>query len=157
MSKLVYLAGPIDDTSSDHAKHWRAEASQVLGRYGIHAFNPYLAYNLVPRTMMGVAKQVLAVNETAIRVSDAVIVNLAVPGKGIGSIREMDLAVRLGLPVAAVTGDNHKRLALHDVNSFQSLADACEWLVKTLSMGTVSPDIDNQAAGVVRFVGGDGG
>lgn len=119
--KLVYLAGPIDDVDEDGANHWRRYVSNMLGRHGINTFNPYLAYNVA--NLDTIKRQVSEIDRAAIAQCDMLFANLSGNGRAFGTIREIEYARSLNIPVIVVAKNLVSAFA-HDVECFNEIPEA---------------------------------
>lgn len=128
MKPTVYLAGPIDDVQADEALGWRQQAAHALNAEGFTCYNPCGAF--LCTSPVDSAGFITLVNETALRAASFVLVYLDGPGKAIGTIREMELAVRLGKPVLVVYQSANQHVALHDVTICSSVVDAVSRILK---------------------------
>jgi nucleoside 2-deoxyribosyltransferase len=111
---MVYLAGPIDDITRDEAQGWRKEISESAP-IGVLFYLPTNAY---AGTSSVTAPAVDHMNRVAIAQSDGVLANLSGPGRGFGTIREIEFAKTMNKPVVVVQ-DPMRRLVsllLHDLH-----------------------------------------
>ena len=115
---LVYLAGPIDGVSSEEALGWRREISGSVPR-GVVCFSPCSAYL---ETATGKAAD--RANRAVIRETDLLIANLLGGGLKIGTMREIEYARSLSIPVLVISADARASLAAHDLTVVDTLGDA---------------------------------
>lgn len=128
MNLLVYLAGPIDDISTDQARSWRASLAAVLNSLGHVAFDPSAPWLIGRDQLADGAAAIDLGNRQVIRRSAAVIANLAGPGRGWGTIREIEFARSLGIPVLAIVPDDlPTTVALHDLEVLPVETDS-DWV-----------------------------
>jgi nucleoside 2-deoxyribosyltransferase len=113
---LIYLAGPQDDVSKDQARGWREELAAGAPT-GMAFFSPAHAYLNVHRESF---PPVDWMNRKAISQSHAVIANLGGPGRGFGTIREIEYAVSQHKMVQVV-GDLDLPLMTWDIHRAESL------------------------------------
>lgn len=119
-TRMVYLAGPIDGIEPANAGRWRIKFSREMKLSGITCFDPYGAfYGASPNA----ADLVQAVNRAAIDASQAVVAYLAGPGRGFGTIREIEYAVSRGKRVIVVAADLSV-MSTWDCELVPTLADA---------------------------------
>lgn len=95
---LIYLAGPIDDVEVEEAQGWREQIAVDLPE-GVVLFSPAHAFLNVNASNI---KRADWANRHVINCADAVIANLDGDGRGFGTIREIEFAVRIGRPVVVV-------------------------------------------------------
>lgn len=96
---LIYLAGPIDDIALDRAQQWR-EAVAAHAPTGVALFSPAHAFmNVNEVSFRGVDRVNRAVIHSC---AHGVLANLMGPGRGFGTIREIEFARMTGTPVAVV-------------------------------------------------------
>lgn len=99
-SVIIYLAGPIDGIDGDEARNWRETVASQVGT-GVLLFSPAHAYmNAMPVN----AQSIDWLNKLVIQHSDGVLANLSGPGRGLGTIREIEFA-RMNRKPVAVVGD----------------------------------------------------
>jgi len=116
---LIYLAGPQDDVDQDTARGWREELGR-LAPSGVAFFSPAHAY-LNVNTMSFPA--VDRMNREAINQSHALIANLSGPGRGFGTIREIEFALSQQTAVWVV-GDVGHALMTWDLHVCDTLEEA---------------------------------
>jgi nucleoside 2-deoxyribosyltransferase len=124
----VYLAGPIDATTQEEALGWRTVVANILTPQGFACFNPFSAFHLSKKFLQQAGPYVTLINESALRASTYVLVNLASDARTIGTIRELDLAVRLGKRVVVVLPGGVSHLSLYDVHVVDTLSEATAWI-----------------------------
>jgi hypothetical protein len=125
-SIIIYLAGPIDDVT-DRGEVWREEAASLVGT-GVLLFSPahaYLNAHLVN------AQSLDWMNKHVIRNSAGLLANLGGPGRGLGTIREIEFARLFDKPVAVV-GDFSQHLSAWDLIFRSELEDALDDLIKAI-------------------------
>lgn len=127
----IYLAGPIDGIPLEDALGWRDEIAEL---YPTTLFyNPVTAYrNASQGTMSGVER----FNRVAICLCDGVLANLAGPGMGFGTIREIEYASQnpsANKPVA-VAGDIQS-MAVADLIVRPTVEEALEELLALVADG----------------------
>lgn len=133
-SRLVYLAGPQDDVTSEEARHWRAEIAKRLPAH-VACFSPAHAYLGVGASSFPVVD---AANRTMITYCDLMIAWLAGEGRGFGTIREIEFAVAMDKPVIVVGPAIRLSLMSHDVTVVDTMDDAVEALYQR--HGWAKPD-----------------
>lgn len=104
---IIYLAGPIDDVSTEDATNWRQFAARYLAFHGMGAYDPAAAFSPCPDgfgVTIDDAPAVRAINNTAIQLCDAVLAN-CFTGFTLGTVREIERAKKEGLPVFLVEPD----------------------------------------------------
>lgn len=124
---LVYLAGPIDDVSTAHSSPWRHEAAALLKEHGVASFLPTSAYQGAAISDARIAPAVSAINRCAIERSSHLLANLDGPGRGFGTIREIEYARSLGKPVVVV--GTLVSLEAHDVVCVPTFPEAVAQIV----------------------------
>jgi nucleoside 2-deoxyribosyltransferase len=124
VSFLIYLAGPIDDISRDQANDWRQNVAEWT--VDVLLFNPVDAWL---GAGVDTAERVDRMNRQVIASCDGVLANLSGPGRGFGTIREIEYARSLHIPVAVI--GKLASLCTHDlvvaespVSAFNELLDA---------------------------------
>lgn len=116
---MVYLAGPQDDVSGEIARGWREELA-ASAPSGVSFFSPAHAYLNVNAASF---PPVDWLNRKAIEASHAVIANLSGPGRGFGTIREIEYAAAHNTMVQVV-GDVGHSLMTWDIHLADSLDEA---------------------------------
>lgn len=135
---LVYLAGPVDDVDAITANYWRSEVAKHVTSWseGHVCYDPQRPWLVAASGLPANARYIDLVNREVIRVAVAVIANLAGPGRGIGTIREIEFARSIDRPVLVfVPDDLPPTVALHDllvVRMTGSWADT-EWVYGAVS------------------------
>lgn len=120
----VYLAGPIDGIASYDAKNWREYASKRLCDIGCTCFDPTSPY-LFPSLAGARADYIRHINRAAVTGADIILAHLGGPGRGLGTIREIEYAHSLGKPVVAILSDDLERsMESHDLIKVRTLDDA---------------------------------
>ena len=136
-SPIVYLAGAIDDASPEVAASWRSVVAQSLSERGLSSFDPFLAFNLGTTPAYGknhsAAPAIREINRCALLNSGAVLVNLLPAARPFGTIREIEFAVKSGKPVFVAGHNIDLHLDAYDLQTFSSMADATDAVVKALS------------------------
>lgn len=141
---LIYLAGPIDDIPLDAARGWREEL-MAGAPAGMAFFSPAHAYfNVTAATFMPVEN----CNRAAIRQCHGVLANLAGPGMGFGTIREIEFSRSLSIPVAVVSDSPIKSLMVIDLYAAESLKDGLDMLLEAIQ------ETRNQPPAFWSFLGG---
>lgn len=131
--RLVYLAGPVDLDYTNDKLQWRHRASRELAEHNICSYNPPAAFRWVGGTHQ--ASKLIRINEMALRQSDAMLLHLN-STITIGSIRELQQAINLNMPVVLWTpGDAYamyeNSLYLAGIQRHDTLEDAIRTLVNT--------------------------
>lgn len=108
---LVYLAGPQDDVTVETAQGWREQLA-LEAPSGVAFYSPAHAYLNVNRASF---PAVDFMNRKAIETAHAVIANLSGPGRGFGTIREIEFAVAQQTGVWVV-GELEHSLMTHDLH-----------------------------------------
>ena len=135
MSLLVYLAGPQDDVSTEEARGWREELMDIAPS-GVAFFSPAHAYGGVNPSSFS---SVDACNRCVIAHSaDAVIANLMGPGRGLGTIREIEFGFLSGKVVVVVTDDT-RSLMLHNVTVVPDLDTALHQVLELVDTKRRTP------------------
>lgn len=116
---LIYLAGPQDDVTTEQARGWREELAAGAPT-GVAFFSPAHAYMGVNQASF---PAVDSMNRHAIQASHAVIANLSGPGRGFGTIREIEYAIAHNRFVQVV-GDIGHSLMTWDLTHAKSLDEA---------------------------------
>lgn len=97
----IYLAGPIEGISTEDAMDWRQQVAN-LAPTGCLLFNPVTAWHGVSSIT---ASAVAYGDRVVIAACDGVLANLSGPGRGFGTVREIEFARNQGKPVAVCAGD----------------------------------------------------
>lgn len=121
MSRLIYLAGPLDGLSIDGTT-WYDEF-ETLCPDDVVGFMPGRAFIGAAENPSGMD----AANRAVIRASHGVLANLSGPGRAFGTIREIEFAKSLGVPVIVV-GDVASSLMAYDVIQTPDLQSAVAYL-----------------------------
>lgn len=119
----VYLAGPLDGVDPEYdARAWYKDAVERLEGLSAVLFCPGNAY-LATGPNQG--RWIERYNRAAIEASRVVLVNLAGPGRALGTIREIEFAKTKGKHVVVI-GDLHHSLAAHDLEVVPDMQQACD-------------------------------
>jgi len=126
---MVYLAGPIDDIDVVDGACWRDQAEQLLTQRGVACFNPLTAYELpdLKDVHQAMAQAVSSINRAAIQHCTLVLANLKGPGRGFGTIREIEYARALGKSVIVI--GSLVSLEAHDVVQVPDLRAAVNYIL----------------------------
>lgn len=121
---MMYLAGPMDDVSTEEASGWR---DKVIAEFpDIVFFRPDLAYG---NATADTAPAILHMNQHGIECSQALIANLSGPGRGFGTIREIEYA-RTKTRYVAIAADRKDigphTLMAHDCHLFDTPTEAVQ-------------------------------
>lgn len=117
-----YLAGPMDDVTKDQARTWRRKLARAYP--AVLFFDPSRAWlNATTTTAEGVVYG----DRAAIAHSTCVLANLTGPGRGFGTIREIEFARGQGKPVA-IAGELAS-LFISDVTVRGTLEEAMDALL----------------------------
>lgn len=126
---MVYLAGPIDDITETVAMGWREHFAAIVNYFGTSCFNPCGAFRMGEGNTLGVDK-LIQINKLAIVNSDVVVANLSGPGKGFGTIREIEFAKSIGKRVIVVLLEQDKySFYTHDLEIVNSVKQAAYLLM----------------------------
>jgi nucleoside 2-deoxyribosyltransferase len=110
-SMTIYLAGPIDGINTQEAQGWRRRVASSAPT-GVLFFDPSRAWwGATPATAAAVDHG----NRIQIMSCDGVLANLSGPGRGFGSVREIEFARLHGKPVAVVSREPLVSLTAHDL------------------------------------------
>lgn len=123
---LIYLAGPIDGISPEEARGWREDLAAITPS-GVLLFNPCTAYHGVNAMT---AKGADHINRHVIAHSSAVIANLSGPGRGFGTIREIEFARYCDKIVSVVVESPLDSLLAYDVHQALSTEEALEFVLE---------------------------
>lgn len=99
-TRMVYLAGPIDDVGTSEAMNWRTCLASCLQQHNISCFNPVKAYFIA--SVPPVAEKIVAIDRFVISQCDVVVAYLAGEGRAFGTIREIEYARSIGKRVIVV-------------------------------------------------------
>lgn len=124
---MIYTAGPIDDVSVEVATGWRRRAAEMTP--GVLFFDPVRAWHNVSPT---VAEALDVGNRTVLCASSGVLANLSGEGRGFGTIREIEFAVRMNVPVAVVTPPLAS-LLVYDIEQRETLEEALTALLAVIA------------------------
>lgn len=126
---MIYLAGPIDDVTVEQASEWRQSLSADFR--SVLFFNPHTAYR---NATMATAELVQLMNWHAIQHSHGVLANLSGPGRGFGTIREIEYSRLHGKPVAVVSHEDLPIVSLmsHDLFMHIDVGAAMEDLLQQI-------------------------
>lgn len=131
---MVYLAGPMDDVGDLEARKWR-ESVILYAPVGVAFYSPAHAYMNVSTANFS---KVDRANRCAIaHVCDGMLVNLAGPGRGFGTIREIEFARMHNKPVA-VAGELASMMK-DDLLIASNLEDALALLLEEIHMDRNEP------------------
>lgn len=124
---LIYLAGPQDDVTVEVARGWREELAALAGE-GVAFFSPAHAYMNVNRASFPAVDWV---NRKVIEASHAVIANLSGPGRGFGTIREIEYAMQVHTMVQVIGSLDHA-LMTWDITVVETAAEALDNVLKAV-------------------------
>lgn len=143
---LIYLAGPQDDVTKEQSRTWREEIVKMAPS-GVAFFSPAHAY---VDSVSGINfKAVDWCNRSVIHNAvHGVIAKLDGPGRGFGTIREIEFAVMSHKPVAVV-GDVVSLMS-HDIGVCSHLEDALAYVLERVSEDRNQPSFMEQILGKVR-------
>lgn len=133
---MIYLAGPIDDIDVAEAKAWREAAGHGLPT-GIVLFSPVHAYR--GEVTQVTAPKVDFMNRVNIAFCDGMIANLSGPGRGFGTIREVEFARSRDKPVAVIGGDPLVSLMSFDILVAADFDDALTEVMQAIQEGRNAP------------------
>jgi nucleoside 2-deoxyribosyltransferase len=126
--ELVYLAGPIDFDTSKDKKVWRDIAAKRLKDKGICTFSPLNAFSWKPG--MKAQQKIIDINERALLESDVILMCLPKDVPTIGSVVELVLAERSGVPIVLLSDiDTEKSVYLHHLTPYSDIVEAIEVIV----------------------------
>lgn len=134
---MIYLAGPMDGISDQEAHGWR---EQIAIEYpNILFFMPHRAY---ANSSRHTALSVDHMNRHAINCSSGLLANLIGPGRGFGTIREIEFA-RMKQKRVAIAADErdigqHTLLA-YDIDVQATITDAMNSLLEWLTDAVNQP------------------
>lgn len=137
MTKLVYLAGPIDRAGgSAGLMAMKLDASFCLQTLGFSVFDPSSAFRVIPGAE--VDNRIFRINQGALNRCDGMLALLPDGVPTIGTPMEMGRAIDMyGIPVAVVGGEGSWHLAGYDTNRdvqlFSNVKGACQWLSKAMA------------------------
>jgi len=126
-TKLAFLSGPIDDVDEYEAQTWRETLGRHLLKLGVSVFDPAKAFKIANGLS---AEAVIDINKEAIRRSNLMIANMSGEGRGFGTIREIEFARSLKIPVIII-GDLVS-LATHDCILLPDMHSLYEYLGITI-------------------------
>lgn len=98
---LAYIGGPIDDVDDAERTNWVDGLCKILTEVGVNTYRPVYAMcqtNFLREDAFAICE----INRNAIRYCDLMIAKLCGPGRGFGTIREIELARQLGLRVIVI-------------------------------------------------------
>jgi len=101
---LVYLAGAIDDAIPE-AQAWRQEARELLAQAGYSVYDPAGAFSWNGGGED--AESILWINRVALSAAGAVLAELWLPCRHVGTVWELLMASRRGIPTVAMVGEAH--------------------------------------------------
>jgi len=125
-TRLVYLAGPIDDISIKESHNWREDIARRLAYRGISSFNPAKAYTL---TLLNPPSDLIKnINRFAIEQCDVVVVYLYGEGKGYGTMREIEYAKNINKRVIVIgnLSEISSHLEMYDIEIVETVIEAIE-------------------------------
>lgn len=124
---MVYLAGPIDDVDKPQADGWRDSLAVLLAERDLVSFFPNRAYVVSNRPSKEEMEAVVNCNRHAIACSVATIAYLGGPGRGIGTIREIEFSRHMSKPVIVISdGGLDRHFALSDCMIVDTILQAAE-------------------------------
>lgn len=137
---LIYLAGPQDDVLPEESRIWREEMVKIAPS-GVAFFSPAHAY---VGSVSGVNfKAVDWCNRSVINSAcHGVIAKLDGPGRGFGTIREIEFAVMTGTPVAVV--GEVRSLMSQDIGICKTLEEAIAWVLERVDENRNRPSFIHQ-------------
>ncbi len=146
--KMVYLAGAVDAVIRSEALGWRIQAANALTKHNITCFDPAGAFH---NGTLLTAGEIRTVNRKAIQTCDAVLVRLMKNVMVFGTVREIEFACQLGLPVIIWSDELVlKSLDTYDTAIYTSLDKAVNHLAKLnytieerVSLPNETPPSDN--------------
>ena len=119
---MVYLAGPVD--ASPNPRDWREEVALKLGEHGISSFSPAHAARWAKNIRGGLV--ISAINELAIRLSDALIVYYPKDQCTVGTTVDLLSGVAYDKHIAVVTDIEKPMLFLQAFPRFSDFDSAIE-------------------------------
>lgn len=116
----IYLAGPIDGIPYTDAQDWR---ESIDPPNTVLLFNPVTCF---VNAGMPVAAPMHTILKHVIACCDGVLANLSGPGRGIGTIREIEFAKGLNKPVTIVCPQEVEATSMmtYDLDCFRTVSDA---------------------------------
>lgn len=137
-SKLVYLAGPIDQMGREEPWTIRRRVRECLTHAGATIFDPVAAF-AVPDGIEFDNAALYRINMRALSLADGMLALLPRGVPTIGTPIEIDRAIGMGTPVAIVGGEQSFQLAgmLEDESlaaRFTEIPEAVQWLKETMSI-----------------------
>ena len=94
---LAYIAGPID-VADQISTNWRHLVAIELSKFGIICYLPYLGWLWDPSSSSS-GQQIILANESILSMADVLVADLDF--RSVGTIREVQMATSLGIPVIA--------------------------------------------------------
>lgn len=138
----VYLAGPMDDISHEEAHLWRVQLALAFPR--VLFFDPTDAWL---NAGMDTAEAVDHGNRVMLWTADGVLANLGGPGRGFGTVREIEFARSRGKPVAVAIPEPLVSLLSHDVLQAPTVEEAMELL-----LGVIADERAARPGGLMGFL-----
>lgn len=139
MKPIVYLAGPIDDIPLEHAQRWRDIATTDLEGRGVAVYDPtrevsnlraLVALDLGRSTREIAAARICSWNRRAIGESVCMLAALAGPGRAFGTIREIEYAKQLQIPVVLWANPPVVSFEAWDLFQYPSYREAMEHILQ---------------------------
>lgn len=129
---LIYLAGPIDGISLEDASGWRDQL-MADAPSGVLCFNPVTAWKGVSKLT---APAMDAGNRLIIRHCSGMVAKLDGPGRGFGTIREIEFASYHNIPVATSNSEGElESLLSYDLLQEDTPMDALSALMERVIEG----------------------
>lgn len=125
---MLYLAGPIDDVSEEHACGWRREVAELVYGSAVLLFDPSTAWHGANQTT---AVAVDWGNRHILAACDGLLANLSGPGRGFGTIREVEFACLHDLPVVVV--GEIVSLTAHNIDVVNTLEEGMQKLLERVA------------------------
>lgn len=130
---MIYLAGPIDDITINQARTWREEAGLDLPT-GVVLFSPAHAYQ--GEVSEATAPKVDYINRVNIAFCDGMIANLSGPGRGFGTVREIEFARSRNKPVVVIDSIDHiVSMMAHDLHLVKNFDAALTSILQSIQEG----------------------
>lgn len=133
--QLCYLAGAIDTILPKQAQGWRKQAASVLNKYGVHTFDPSVAFGLCRKdneTWLSKSKVVIEVNNVALNNSEYVIAEMEFDCQHTGTVLEIEQAAKEGKVIAVWNSNKFTPMYLHhipNVHIFPTLRECVQFIV----------------------------
>jgi len=123
----IYLAGPIDGISIEEGCSWREELAKSVPS-GVLLVSPAHAYLGTVNTAN--AKQMDYLNRNLIQNCQGFLANLLGPGRGFGTVREIEFAVLSNRFVAVAGHDSlHESMMTYDFPIVDTLMEGVESII----------------------------